>query len=213
MISAVRLSSLSSRCIARSNYAINKANKAPAQYATKVARKHQNTTSAKYHNSTKTLSKETPKSQKDPHQVANDMVQSSPEARISGTEALNSITPQQKMRNYITALSLVTFCTGVWYYSIQSVGRPEGDGGMDELRAEAQEAREVRSRKELEERNAEELAQLDSVSVDGVGDDDVIVAVAADADIAQVEEDLLKGKKSGSGRPLWKKIVFFWRKE
>ncbi|GFH52978.1 hypothetical protein CTEN210_09454 [Chaetoceros tenuissimus] len=161
------------------------------------------------HKSSKSMSKETPK---DPHQIASDMVKAAPDSRISGIEALESITPEQKMRNFLTAFGLVSFSVGVWYYSIQSVGKAEG--GMEELRAEAQEARDVRDRKIEEEKNAQDLAQID-VTMSQYGDDadDMVVAVAAPDAIAQMEEDAVKAGKTSSGRPLWKKVVFFWRKE
>jgi hypothetical protein len=152
---------------------------------------------------------------KDPHQIASDMVNNAPDSRISGTEALASMTPEQRMRNYVTALGLVSFSIGVWYYSIQSVGR--ADGGVDELRAEAQEAKTVRERKSAEEQNSKELAQID-VTMSQYGDEaeDLVVAVAAPDDIAQKEEAALigeSGTNSSSRRPLWKRVVFFWRRD
>jgi len=176
---------------------------------------------ASLHNSTKLLSKETatPKAppkkvvvaEQDPHQLADEMVRNAPDiTRISGTEALQSITAEQKMKNYGMAVGLASFCVGVWYYSILAVGKPEG--GIDELRAEAQEALVGRDRMRAEEKNAEELAQLD-VTLSSYGDDDMIVAVAAPDDIAQQEEEAMAGGKKKSGRPLWKKVVLFWKKE
>jgi len=169
------------------------------------------------HNSTKLLSKEAPKAPArsrptDPEQLASDMVKRAPDSRISGSEALESITPEQKMRNYATALGLVGFCTGIWYYSIQAVGKPEG--GMDDLRAEAKDAMDALDRKNLEEKNAEELAQLDVTMASNYGDgnDDIVVAVAAPDEIAELAEKAVTGERK-AGRPLWKKVVFFWRKE
>mmetsp|Transcript_17015 Transcript_17015/g.32201 ORF Transcript_17015/g.32201 Transcript_17015/m.32201 type:complete len:228 (+) Transcript_17015:430-1113(+) len=153
---------------------------------------------------------------KDPHQIASDMVKDAPDTRISGTEALASMTPEQRMRNYVTAFGLVSFCIGVWYYSIQSVGR--ADGGVDELRAEAQEAKDLRERKSVEEQNAKEMAQLD-VTMSQYGDepDDLVVAVAAPDEIAQREEAALSSgtdnKRKGGSRPLWKRVVFFWKRD
>ncbi len=180
---------------------------------------HSSRRAAYLHNSSKVLARETPKAPPssrsrptDPEQLASDMVRRASDSRISGSEALESITPEQKMRNYVTALGLLTFCTGVWYYSIQSVGKAEG--GMEELREEAQEAMDALDRKNMEEKNAEELAQLDVTLASnyGDGDDDVIVAVAAPDEIAEMEENAITGKKN-SGRPLWKKVVFFWRRD
>jgi len=154
----------------------------------------------------------------DPHQVSDSMIRNSPtDIRVPGTEALNSVTMNKKIKNYVLAMTLVGFCTGVWYYSIQSVGRPEG--GMEELLADAADAKKDQLSKSESERSAEELAQLDvtmsQLDGEGVDGEDLFVAVAADDEVAQREEDLnmIAGKKGKSGRPLWKKIVFFWKKE
>ncbi len=153
----------------------------------------------------------------DPHQVSDSMIRSSAtEVRVPGTEALNSITSEQKIKNYVLALTLVGFCTGVWYYSIQSVGKPEG--GMEELLADAADAKRDQLSKSESERSAEELAQLDvtmsQLEGEAVDGDDIFVAVAAEDEIAQREEDLnmMSGKQGKAGRPLWKKVVFFWKK-
>jgi len=156
----------------------------------------------------------------DPHAMASEMVRRAPDGRTAGTDAIASITPEQKMRNFALATGLLGFCTWVWWYSIQSVGKAEGS--IEDLRAEAEDARVVAEQKSVTEKEAEELAQLD-VTMSQLGDeigedgDDVMVAVAAPDDIAQEEEELnISAKKKGSatgGRPLWKKIVFFWRRE
>jgi hypothetical protein len=149
----------------------------------------------------------------DPHEVADSMIRTAAtEIRTPGTEALNKLTTEQKMKNYVMALSLIGFSTGVWYYSIQSVGKPEG--GMEELLADAEDAKQIHISNSENEKSVEELTQLDITMSDFEGDD-IIVAVAADDDIAQREEDInnMAGKKGKSGRPLWKKVVFFWKKE
>mmetsp|Transcript_11128 Transcript_11128/g.16234 ORF Transcript_11128/g.16234 Transcript_11128/m.16234 type:complete len:212 (-) Transcript_11128:129-764(-) len=189
--------------------------------------RRKNVDAASFHNAAKLQTKAVPKApptqakpksttaeqslmSKDPHQLASERVRKAPDSRIPGTEALESITPEQKMKNYATALGLVTFCTGVWYYSIKSVGKAEG--GIDELRAEAQEARDVMDRKSAENKNAEELAQLD-VTMSEMGDDadGVIVDVAAQG---EGESNTVGGAgRKKAGRPLWKKIVFFWKRE
>jgi hypothetical protein len=139
--------------------------------------------------------------EKDPHQMASDMVRDAPDARafdgqrISGTEALQSITPEQKMRNYVTAFGLVTFCTGVWYYSIQSVGK--ADGGFDALQAEAQEVRDLNARKDAETIDAQDLADLDA-TVERMDSEGV--------DVMGDQNASIKDRK-----PLWKRVVFFWR--
>jgi hypothetical protein len=150
----------------------------------------------------------------DPHQVSDSMIRNArTDIRISGTEALNDIHPETHYKNYAMALSLMGFVTGVWYYSISSVGKAEG--GMEELMADAELAKKDRVLKSQSERSAEELAQLDVTMSEFDGDDDIVVAVAADDEIAQREEDLnmSAGKKAKSGKPLWKKVVFFWRRD
>ncbi len=149
----------------------------------------------------------------DPHQVSDSMIRNArTEIRIPGTEAINEVSSEIHMKNYAMAASLVGFCTAVWYYSIQAVGKPEG--GMEELFADAQSAKEDQLSKSQSEKSVEELAQLD-VTMSGVDGDDVIVAVAADDEIAQQEEDLnlRAAKKQNGGRPLWKKVVFFWKRD
>lgn len=107
------------------------------------------------------------------------------------------------------------FCTSVWWYSIQSVGRAEG--GIEDLQAEANEAREVRQEKEVSDGKMEELAGLDVTMSQMSGDmEGVEVAVAAEAEVAQMEEDLnnaANGKNAKGKRPLWKKVVFFWKRD
>ena len=138
----------------------------------------------------------------DPHQVSDNMIRSArTEIRGSGTETLNKeVSSEIHMKNYALAVSLIGFCTAVWYYSIQAVGKPEG--GMEELLADAASAKQNQLLKSESERSAEELAQLD-VTMSGVEGDDLIVAVAADDEIAQREEDLNMdaAKKKNGGRP------------
>ena len=164
----------------------------------------------------------------DPHQVSDSMIRSArTEVRIPGTEALNEIPPETHYKNYALALTLVGFVTSVWYYSMQAVGSSDGSGGgsgndgMNEFLRDAESAREAKKKRDESEKSANELAQLDitmsQLEKDGALDgDDVMVAVAADDEVAQREEDLNRGtmKKNGGGsRPLWKKVVFFWKKE
>jgi hypothetical protein len=162
----------------------------------------------------------------DPHQVSDTMIRSAQtEIRTSGTEAINTqITPETHVKNYVMALSLVGFVTGVWYYSIQSVGQSgsssgDNNGMVEELIKDAEMARKEKKMREGRERSVEELAQLDITGSEydnsSEEDDELIVAVAADDDTATREEDLnMKKMKSGSGgKPLWKKVVFFWKRD
>mmetsp|Transcript_34996 Transcript_34996/g.76550 ORF Transcript_34996/g.76550 Transcript_34996/m.76550 type:complete len:230 (+) Transcript_34996:119-808(+) len=162
---------------------------------------------------------------KDAHQMADELIAASPDTRIPGTEAIASLTPEQRMRNYATAAGLVAFITGVWWYSMQAVGRGEL---LDEagLRAEAEEAKDAAERRSMEEKEAEDLAELEvtmaNLAQSGGGDlieaeADITVAVAAPDGVAREEEErnLAARTRNGGGtggRPLWKKILLFWQK-
>ena len=153
----------------------------------------------------------------------------SSDARIPGTEAIATLTPEQRMRNFGTAGFLVAFVGGVWWYSMQAVGRAEADEVS--LRAEAEEARGAAEREMMQQKEAEELAELEVTMANlaeaeaggeliYVKDADITVAVAAPDDIAREEEEernIAARKRAAGGtadgRPLWKKVVFFWRKE
>jgi len=83
--------------------------------------------------------------------------------------------------------------------------------------AEANEAKEGREDREISDGKMEELAGLDVTMSQMSGDmEGVEVAVAAEAEIAQMEEDMNNAANQGAGnvkKPLWKKIVFFWRRD
>eukprot|EP00978_Attheya_sp_CCMP212_P024563 scaffold77428_cov55-Attheya_sp.AAC.2 len=149
----------------------------------------------------------------DPHAMADEFVKQS-HGRMPGTEALQSLTMEQKAKNFATAGGLMGFCVWVWWYSIQSVGK-SGGKGLEDLQAEAQEARDAAAQKSTSQQEAEDLVGLE-MSVD-TSDEDLVIAVAAPDHIAQQEEDenrAARDKKRGkSTRPMWKKIVLFWQKE
>lgn len=152
----------------------------------------------------------TKKPSEDPHQMAARFVKkSSDTTRISGQEALESVPFQVKARNYAMAATLVGFVTGVWWYSMNAVGR--ADEVSFEL--EAEEAREralLRKAKEEEQGN---LADLEMGAVDSQDEEvDITVAVAAPDEIAFEEEAQNRALLKQSDRPLWKRVVFFWRK-
>lgn len=169
--------------------------------------------------SAKTMPKKgtTYESNSDPHHVASEMVRQSGGGRGDGIDALSKLSSEQKMKNYVMALSLVGFCTGVWYYSIQSVGKSEG---VDDLIAEAEEAKMDLERKNARDRDVQDLAELDvtmsQLSKDGSvgGDSEIIVAIAADEEIAQREEEInmTKAETTSTKVPTWKRVVFFWRR-
>ena len=157
--------------------------------------------------------------------MADELIAASPDTRIPGTEAIASLTPEQRMRNFATAAGLVAFITGVWWYSMQAVGRGElmNEAG---LRAEAEEAKDAAERRSMEEKEAEDLAELEvtmaNLAQSEGGDlieaeSDITVAVAAPDGVAREEEErnLAARTRNGGGtgsRPLWKKILLFWQK-
>lgn len=177
----------------------------------------------------------------DPHAIANEMVFSATtiEGRTAGTEAIASITKEQKLSNYAMASGLLAFVSYIFYYSLSSVGGEEnakqflmGDGnegkdganpGFEEFLKEANEGRSEEERKLEEERvargEARELAELEHTTaarLKAEGVEDEIVASANEdeeremARAAGFEESSGKEVKK---RPLWKKVVFFWRRE
>lgn len=161
--------------------------------------------------------------------MAQERIMASSDTRIPGTEAIATLTPEQRMRNFGTAGFLVAFVGGVWWYSMQAVGRAEADEVS--LRAEAEEARGAAEREMMQQKEAEELAELEVTMANlaeaeaggeliDVKDADITVAVAAPDDIAREEEERniaarkrAAGGGDGGDRPLWKKVVFFWRRE
>lgn len=154
----------------------------------------------------------------DPQQLASEFVQFSA-ARKQGSESIQELTQTQKLQNYGLALSLVGFVVGVWYYSMTSVGRSEG--GMEQLLSEAEGARDAKEKKSVAEKEVGELLKAEmslgslDASDEAMGGKGLVVAVAAPDDIARFEEERnldVTGNKKG-GRPLWKKVVFFWKKE
>ncbi len=180
----------------------------------------------------------------DPHAIANEMVFSAStiEGRTAGTEAIASITKEQKLSNYAMASGLLGFVSYIFYYSLSSVGGEENakqffmgdasegtDGeakvnpGFEEFLKEANEGRSEEERKLEDERvargEARELAELEHTTaarLKAEGVEDEIVASANEdeeremARAAGFEEENGKEVKK---RPLWKKVVFFWRRE
>lgn len=143
----------------------------------------------------------------DPHEMADRFVKNSTGSRISGEEALESVPTSVKLRNAALATTLVGFVTGVWWYSMNAVGR--ADEVSFEL--EAEEARERALLRAANDAKNENLADLE-MGADQYGDEEMVVAVAAPDDIASEEEAKNRAlmKTSGS-KPLWKRVVFFWR--
>jgi len=123
--------------------------------------------------------------------------------RTPGTESIRELTPQQRQANYMVAAVLFTFVSSVFYYSMNAVGKAEG--GMDALVEEASYAK----KKSTAEEEVEELLKMEDV-------EDAEIALAAPKEVAEREEARLKAKHgdnaASNDRPLWKKIVFFWRR-
>jgi hypothetical protein len=180
----------------------------------------------------------------DPHAIANEMVSSAitMEGRTSGTEAIASITKEQKMSNYAMASGLLAFVSYIFYYSLSSVGGSEnakqfflGDGsdgkdgeaktnpGFEEFLKEANEGRSEEERRQEEERvargEARELAELEHTTaarLKAEGVEDEIVASAnedEEREMARAAGFEEASGKEATKRPLWKKVVFFWRRE
>jgi len=127
------------------------------------------------------------------------------------------------LQNYAMAASLAGFVVWVWYYSMTAVGGKSGNGGMEQLISEAESAKEAKERKSVAEKEVDELLQtemnlgkMDS-SDEAMGGKglEVVVAVAAPEEIANREEKRnleVANANGGKAKPLWKKVVFFWRK-
>ena len=110
-----------------------------------------------------------------------------------------------RIANLALASALTGFCIFVFTYSLNAVGKSAPDDPLAQLRAEAQEAQDVRLQQKAQRLTPEEIAALESGrTVDG---DDMEVAVAAPAEIAQLEEEaLLLGAKSSppKKKPWWR---------
>lgn len=151
--------------------------------------------------------KPTPSSRESPEEMADRFVRDDTSGRISGTEALESVPFQTKARNAAMAALLVGFVTGVWWYSMNAVGA--ADQVTFEL--EAEEARERALLKAAKEEENANLANMEMGIVDQDEEGDITVAVAAPDEVASEEEDKNRALLKKSDRPLWKRVVFFWR--
>jgi len=162
----------------------------------------------------------------DPHSLANEMINMSAQGRTPGTEAIaKSLTPQQRWSNFAMAGGLLGFVSYIFYYSLASVGGVENakalifgsstikeeneasaNPGFEEFLKEANEGRSVEEKRMKAEQDAvgevRELVVLESSE----GEEEIeMVRVAG----FEVEGEGAKQKK----RPLWKRVVFFWRRE
>jgi len=146
-----------------------------------------------------------PKSFADPHQEAATRIaqaNTSIDKRPSGVDSLNTITPLQKFQNYALAISLIGFCSSVYSYSISSVGKAEIS--IDDLKDEASGAMELQKEEERQKQMEEDMAQVD-VTLAQVDTEE--------EERLMVEQAQLSSAGEKKKRALWKKIVFFWKKE
>ena len=108
-----------------------------------------------------------------------------------------------RIANIALASALTGFCVFVFTYSLNAVGKSAPDDPLAQLRAEAQEAQDVRLQQKAQRLTPEEIAALESGRT--MGGDDMEVAVAALAEIAQLEEEeLLGGKSAPKKKPWWR---------
>lgn len=139
----------------------------------------------------------------DPQQIAAKMIYS--DKRVPGKDSIKELTTLQKISNYVLATVLMGFVSGVFFYSMNVVGRTED--AIEDLVKEASFAKE----RTAAEEEVEELLELE-------GNVDVEVAIAADAATAEKMEKELLGNKvdtedntKNGNRPIWKKILLFWK--
>jgi hypothetical protein len=123
---------------------------------------------------------------------------------------------QTHLANIALAAALAGFCGFVFTYSMNAVGRADtskdssGDDPLAKLKAEAQEARDNRTSQKAQRMTPEEVAALES-GMSNRNKGGVEVAVAAPAEIAQLEEEAnLKLFQNGDGEAPKKKKPW-WR--
>ena len=162
----------------------------------------------------------------DPHSLANEMINMSAQGRTPGTEAIaKSLTPQQRWSNFAMAGGLLGFVSYIFYYSLASVGGVENakalifgsstpkeeneesaNPGFEEFLKEANEGRSVEEKRIKAEQDAvgevRELVVLESSE----GEEEIEMVRVAGFEVEG-------GEGVKQKRPLWKKIVFFWRRE
>lgn len=186
----------------------------------------------------------------DPHSIANERVSAAADfgLRTPGTEAVATLTTEQKLSNYAMASGLLAFVSYIFYYSLASVGGVEQakallfgarddaaldqeggasvNPGFEEFLKEANEGRAVEEKRMKDEQKARqeanELAELESSTaarLKAQGMDDLTVAGSAseeeEREMARVAGfvDENGATAVGQKRPLWKRVVFFWRRE
>lgn len=173
----------------------------------------------------------------DPHALASERIKLSSNARTPGTEAIASLTTEQKMSNFAMAGGLLAFVTYIFYYSMSAVGGERGvkqlitggeaeegkNVGFEEFLKEASEGRsEEEGRLEAERisnEEARELVNAETMNTKRMKDEGVEeVIVAASAEEAELEkaagfhgEGDVNGEKKRNA--LWRRVVFFWKRD
>jgi len=114
--------------------------------------------------------------------------------------------------------------------AVGKASQGDEDDGLHDLEAEAMDARDDADVRDKERKEAEKLVQLERavveleeeesggelVSVEDVGE--LLQGVSSgehptEAEVFGGGEVVVEKKVEGGGRPLWKKIVFFWRRQ
>lgn len=117
-----------------------------------------------------------------------------------------TVDSRTRLANIALASALTGFCVFVFTYSLNAVGKSAPDDPLAQLRAEAQEAQDVRMQQKAQRLTPEEIAALESGRTGG---EDMEVAVAAPAEIAQLEEEaLLLGKTQAQKKKPWWRFGF-----
>lgn len=144
--------------------------------------------------------------------------------RVATGRRFNSSKPTEEgppptLQNISLASALAGFSFFVFTYSMNAVGRPDTDSTSEsdplaQLKEEAREARQRKDKDNARKLTPEEIAALESgISTEG-REGQVELAVAAPADIAQMEEEanlkVFQQNQTTNGEPTKKKKPW-WR--
>lgn len=138
--------------------------------------------------------------------------------KVESSEAPPPPDFQTQLANITLASALFGFCGFVFTYSMNAVGKADGNGEnadpLAQLKAEAQEARADRERNKAKRISKEEIEALESGmnargDIEG-GSGQIEVAVAAPEDIARLEEEAnlrafqRQGEQVPKKKPWWR---------
>mmetsp|Transcript_7138 Transcript_7138/g.14872 ORF Transcript_7138/g.14872 Transcript_7138/m.14872 type:complete len:219 (-) Transcript_7138:1046-1702(-) len=152
---------------------------------------------------------------------ANFATQSGPS---SGPPPVSRGSADTRTRNIATAAGLTCFVGGVWYYCVSAVGGKGGGDAIDEIdeAIEARRAKEnvlkIHAHKDGLKATLEETTVIGKrgqgmegkkETEDKVNDNPVLVAKEV-ALSEKSDEGVVKGETK---RPIWKRVVFFWRRD